>query len=73
MMAYASNFSTQETEAGGLLWFETSLSYILNSRQALTTKRDFVNPVLQRKKKTRRKKKRKWQTRIKYLIDDIYQ
>lgn len=57
MMAYASNFSTQETEAGGLLWFETSLNYILNSTQALTTKRDFVNPVLQRKKKQEGKRK----------------
>lgn len=59
MMAYASNFSTQETEAGGLLWFETSLNYILNSTQALTTKRDFVNPVLQRKKKNKKEKEKK--------------
>lgn len=58
MMAYASNFSTQETEAGGLLWFETSLNYILNSTQALTTKRDFVNPVLQRKKKKQEGKRK---------------
>lgn len=58
MMAYASNFNTQEPEAGGLLWFESSLKYILNSRQALTTKRDLVNPVLQRGKKNKKEKEK---------------
>lgn len=58
MMAYVSHLSIQEREAGELC-FETSLDYIVNSEWALTTKRDPVNPVPQRKK-ARKKQKRKW-------------